>query len=162
MTVTNKPVVTLDMPSDTELVITAVLDAPRHLVFEAATKPEHVRNWWGLRSSTMPICEIDLRPGGKWRYVVRDNQTGREDGFSGQYREIVPNERLGYTEGWEGLPGHDYVVTATLSEKEGKTTLRSHLQYRSREDRDGHVQSGMEPGMRETYDRLGEYLSRIA
>jgi len=161
MAVKSKPVVTLTMPSDRELIITAVLDAPRKLVFEATTKPEHVRQWWGPRRSTVTLCEIDLRPGGAWRYVIRDSETGREDGFSGVYREITPPERLVYTEGWEGLPGHDYLVTATLEEKGGKTTLTSRLQYKSVEDRDGHVNSGMEGGMRETYDRLGEHLAAI-
>ncbi len=162
MAVKSKPVVTLTLPSERELVITAVLDAPRNLVFEALTKPEHVKRWWGLRRSTMPICEIDLRPGGAWRYVVRDTETGREDGFSGVYQEIAAPGRLVYTEGWEGLPGHDYLVTATLDEKDGKTTVTSRLQYKSVEDRDGHIHSGMEPGMRETYDRLAEYLATMA
>jgi uncharacterized protein YndB with AHSA1/START domain len=161
MAVKSKPVVTLTTPSDQELVITAVVDAPRRLVFEACTKPEHVRHWWGLRRMTMTVCEIDLRPGGAWRYVLRDNETGREDAFSGVYREIVPPERMVYTEGWEAMPGHDYLVTATLTEDAGKTTLTSRLRYKSREDRDGHVQSGMESGMRETYDRLGEYLAKM-
>ena len=162
MAVKSKPVVTLATPSDTELVITSVLDAPRRLVFEATTRPEHVKRWWGLRRTTMTTCEIDLRPGGAWRYVVRDQQTGREDAFSGVYREIQPAERMVYTEGWEAMPGHDYVVTATYEEKEGKTTIVSRLQYRSKEDRDGHLQSGMETGMRETYERLGEHLATMA
>jgi uncharacterized protein YndB with AHSA1/START domain len=162
MTVTSKPVVTLTMPSDRELVITAVLDAPRDLVFEATTNPEHVKRWWGPRRFTMTACEIDFRPGGAWRYALRDNETGREDAWSGVYREIAPPERMVYTEGWEAMPGHDYLVTATLTEKDGKTMLTSHLQYKSVEDRDGHVQSGMESGMRETYDRLGEQLAAMA
>jgi len=162
MAVKSKPVVTLSTPTDRELVITAVLDAPRNLVFEAATKPEHVKRWWGIRRTTMTSCEIDLRPGGAWRYVLRDNESGREDAFSGVYREIAAPTRLVYTEGWEAMPGHDYVVTATFDEKDGKTTLTSRLYYKSVEDRDGHIQSGMEPGMRETYDRLGEYLTTLA
>jgi uncharacterized protein YndB with AHSA1/START domain len=162
MTVKSKPLVTLTMPSDRELVITAVLDAPRDLVFEATTRPEHVKRWWGPRRMTMTVCEIDLRPGGAWRYALRDNATGREDAWSGVYREIVPPERMVYSEGWEGMPGHEYLVTATLAEKDGKTTLTSRLQYKSVEDRDGHVQSGMESGMRESYDRLGEQLASIA
>ena len=162
MTVKSKPLVTLTMPSDRELVITAVLDAPRDLVFEATTRPEHVRRWWGPRRMTMTVCEIDLRPGGAWRYALRDNETGREDAWSGVYREIVPPERMVYTEGWEALPGHDYLVTATLTEKDGKTMLTSRLEDKSVEDRDGHVQSGMESGMRESYDRLGEQLASMA
>jgi uncharacterized protein YndB with AHSA1/START domain len=162
MTVKSKPVVTLTMPSERELIITAVLDAPRRLVWEACTKPEHVKRWWGLRRTTMAVCEIDLRPGGAWRYVLRDSETGREDAFSGVYREIVAPERAVYTEGWEAMPGHDYLVTATYTQQDGKTTITSRLQYKSVEDRDGHVQSGMEPGMRETYDRLGEHLASMA
>jgi uncharacterized protein YndB with AHSA1/START domain len=162
MAVKSKPVVTLTTPSDRELVITAVVDAPRALVFEACTKPEHVKHWWGPRRMTMSVCEIDLRAGGAWRYVLRDSETGREDAFSGVYREIAPPDRVVYSEGWEAMPGHDYLVTATFTEDGGKTTITSRLQYKSREDRDGHVQSGMEPGMRETYDRLGEHLAGMA
>src|SRR5258708_7893777 len=114
MAVKSKPVVTLTMPSDRELVITALLDAPRDLVFEATTKPEHLKRWWGIRRTTMTVCDIDLRPGGAWRYVVRDNETGREDGFSGIYREITPPERLVSTEGCHGPPRHDYIVPAPL------------------------------------------------
>lgn len=162
MTVRSKPIVTLTTPSDRELVITAVVDAPRDLVFDACTRPEHVKRWWGPRRLTMTTCEIDLRPGGAWRYVVRDPTTGREDGFSGVYREIDRPKRVVYSEGWEGLPGHDYLVTATFDEEDGKTTLTSRLLYQSREDRDGHIQSGMESGMRESYDRLGDHLETMA
>jgi uncharacterized protein YndB with AHSA1/START domain len=162
MTVKSKPVVTLTMPSDKDLVITAVLDAPRRLVFEACTKPEHVKQWWGPRRMPLTVCQIDLRPGGAWRYATRDPDNGNEYAWSGVYREIVPPERLVYTEGFEAMPGHDYLVTATLDEKDGKTTLTSRLRYKSVEDRDGHVNSGMEPGMRESYDRLGEHLAAMA
>lgn len=162
MAVKTSQATTLTMPSDRELVITSVFDAPRRLVFEACTRPEHVRRWWGPRRFTMTVCEIDLRPGGAWRYVLRDNETGREDAWSGVYREIVPPDRVVNTEGWEGLPGHDYVVTTTFAERDGKTTVVNHLLYDSVEDRDGHVQSGMEPGMRESIDRLGELLATLA
>jgi uncharacterized protein YndB with AHSA1/START domain len=153
---------TLTMPSDRELVITRVFDAPRRLVFEAMTEPEHVKRWYGPRRFTMTVCEIDLRPGGRWRYVLRDPESGSEHGFSGVYREIVPPERIVSTEGYEALPGHDYLATVTLTEQDGKTTLRSHLLYESVEDRDGHLQSGMEPGMNETFDRLNELLQTMA
>jgi uncharacterized protein YndB with AHSA1/START domain len=152
---------TLTMPSDRELVITRVFDAPRRLVFEAMTKPEHVKHWYGPRSLTMTLCEIDLRPGGRWRYVLRDPD-GNEHAFSGVYREIVPPERIVSTEGYEALPGHDYLATVTLAEQGGKTTVRSHLLYKSVEDRNGHLQSGMEPGMNETFDRLNELLQTLA
>jgi uncharacterized protein YndB with AHSA1/START domain len=149
------------MPSDRELVITRVFNAPRRLVFEALTKPEHVKRWYGPRRLTMTLCEIDLRPGGRWRYVLRDPD-GNEHAFSGMYREIVPPERIVSTEGYEAMPGHDYLVTVTLAEQDGATTLRSHLLYQSVEDRDGHLKSGMEPGMNETFDRLNEHLQAMA
>lgn len=153
---------TLTMPSDTEIVITRSFNAPRKLVFEAWTKPEHVRRWYGLSFLAMTVCEIDLRVGGKWRYVLR-SPDGSEHGFSGEYQAITPPKRLVYSEGYEGLPpGHDYLVTTTFDEQDGKTTLTSRMLYKSKEDRDGHVASGMEPGMRETLDRLEHLLSTLA
>jgi uncharacterized protein YndB with AHSA1/START domain len=154
-------VTTLTMPSDRELVITRTFDAPRRLVFEALTKPEHVARWYGPRRLTLTLCEMDVRPGGTWRHVVRDAD-GNEFGFSGEYREIVPPERIVSTEGFEGMPGHEYLATLTLDEHDGQTTLTNTLLYQSAEDRDGHLQSGMEPGMRETYDRLAELLATMA
>jgi uncharacterized protein YndB with AHSA1/START domain len=151
---------TLTMPSDRELVITHVFDAPRKLVFEATSKPEHVKQWWGMRSHTMTVCEIDLRPGGRWRYVIRD-ANGAEFGFSGVYREVDPPKRVVYTEGFEAMPGHEYLVTTTLEEKNGKTTMRAHLLYQSEADRDGHLQSGMEAGMNESLSRLDDLLAKL-
>jgi uncharacterized protein YndB with AHSA1/START domain len=149
------------MPSEREIVIERVFDAPRRLVFEAVTKPEYVARWYGPRRLNIVVCEIDLRVGGTWRYVLRDPD-GNDYGFSGVYREIVPPERIVTTEGYEAMPGHEYVVTMTLDEQAGKTKLRSHLVYQNAADRDGHVRSGMEPGMRETYDRLAELLATLA
>lgn len=150
----------MTMPSDREIVITRVFNAPRSLVFEAWTTPEHVRRWYS--AEPLGVCEIDLRVDGRWRYVMRAPDGG-EHGFSGEYREIVPPERLVYTEGYEGLPpGHDYLVTTTFAEHAGRTTLTSHLLYRSKKDRDGHVASGMEVGMRETLDRLEAHLTTVA
>jgi uncharacterized protein YndB with AHSA1/START domain len=161
MITNSSPATTLTMPSDRELVITRTFDAPRWLVFEAMTTPEHVRRWYGPRRLTMTVCEIDLRVGGRWRYVVRDPD-GNEFGFSGVYREIVPPERLVTTESFEGMPGHEYIATLTLDEHDGRTTLTNTLLYQSVEDRTGHMQSGMEPGMRETLDRLAELLATLA
>jgi uncharacterized protein YndB with AHSA1/START domain len=157
----NQDTTTLTMPSDTEIVITRTFNAPQRLVFEAWTKPEHVRQWYGLKSLTMTVCEIDLRVGGKWRYVVR-SPDGSEHGFSGEYKEITPPERLVYSEGYEGIPGHDYLVITTFDEQDGKTTLTSTMLYQTKEDRDGHVASGMEPGMRETLERLEQHLATLA
>ncbi len=158
---TPSAVTTVTLPSDRELVITRTFDAPRRLVFAALTQPEHVRRWYGPRRLALTVCEIDLRPGGAWRYVLRDPESGQEFAFSGVYREITPPERLVTTECYEAMPGHDYLVTVTLTEQDGRTTLRSHLLYQSREDRDGHLQSGMEDGMRETFDRLAERLAEL-
>jgi uncharacterized protein YndB with AHSA1/START domain len=158
---TSKNDTTLTLPSDREILIERTFDAPRRLVFEALTKPEHVAHWYGPRSMTLQVCEIDFRVGGRWRYVLRD-PAGTDHGFSGEYREIVPPQRIVTTEGYEAMPGHEYVATLTLDEHDGKTTLHSHLQYQSPEDRDGHIQSGMEPGMRETYDRLAEVIASLS
>src|SRR5262245_28848208 len=124
MTVNSPGAATLSMPSDRELVITRDFNAPRRLVFDAMTKPEYVKRWWGIRKMPMVSCEIDLRVGGAWRYVVRDVDSGTDHAFSGEYREIVAPERLVSTERYEPIPNSDYVVTATFTERDGKTTLR--------------------------------------
>ncbi len=151
----------LTFPSDREIVITRVFDAPRQLVFEAWTKPEHVRQWYGPSFLTMTVCEIDLRVGGQWRYVLQAAD-GREYAFSGEYREIVSPERLVSTEWYEAIPGADYLVTAAFDEHAGKTTLTTHLRYRSQEYRDGHINAGMEDGMRATLARLDAHLAAMA
>jgi len=161
MAATSSGAATLTMPSERELVITRVFDAPPKLVWEAMTNPEHVRKWYGLRSLTMSVCEIDLRPGGAWRYAQRAPD-GQEFAFSGEYREIVPPERIVMTEGWEAMPGHEYLVTVTFEEQDGKTKMTSHLVYQNGADRDGHLQSGMESGMQETFDRLDEHLATMS
>src|ERR1043165_10303824 len=96
---------TLSLPSDREILLTRVFDAPRDLVFEAHSKPEHVRRWWGPARYEMVVCEMDFRPGGTWRFVQRGPE-GDEHGFHGEYREIVRPERLAYTFEYEGAPGH--------------------------------------------------------
>lgn len=151
---------TLTMPTERETLFSRVFNAPRQLVFEAMTRPEHVQKWYGLRSHTMSLCEIDLRPGGAWRYVVQA-EDGSEHGFSGVYQEIEAPARLVYSEGYEAMPGHDYLVTVTLTEEGGKTTVTGRLQYRSQQDRDGHYQSGMESGMSQSSARLDELLDTL-
>jgi uncharacterized protein YndB with AHSA1/START domain len=144
-------------PSDTEIRMTRVFDAPRELVFEAHSSCEHMSNWWGPRKYEFASCEVDFRPGGKWRIV--HSSPGEEDqGFRGEFREIVPPERIVWTFEWEGLPGHISVETLTLEESDGKTTVTANAVYDSVEDRDGMLQTGMEEGAAETYDRLDEYL----
>jgi uncharacterized protein YndB with AHSA1/START domain len=149
--------ITLTLPSDREVLMTRTFNAPRALVFDALTNPEHVARWYGLRGSSMAVCEIDLKPGGKWRYVLREGD-GSEYAFSGVYQEVVAPERLVYTEGYEAMPGTDYVATITLTEQNGGTLYTSHSLYQTQEHRDGHLQSGMEYGSNETLERLEELL----
>jgi uncharacterized protein YndB with AHSA1/START domain len=151
----NKLMVTT--PSDREIRMTRVFDAPRDLVFEAHSSCEHMSNWWGPRKYEVASCEMDFRPGGTWRIVHRAD--GEDDqGFHGEFREIVRPERIVWTFEWEGMPGHVSVETLTLEEQGGKTTVTATSVHDSQEDRDGMLQSGMEEGAAETYARLDEYL----
>lgn len=147
-------------PSDREIVMTHVFDAPRELVFEAVSKPEHMKEWWGPRGFTLPVCEMDLRPGGAYRFVSADAD-GNEYAFRGEYREIVPPERIVWTFEFDGMPGMVSVDTLTLVEEDGKTTLTSTSVFDSIEQRDGMLQSGMETGAAESYDRLAELLEKV-
>ena len=153
---------TVSYPSDTELVITREFPAPRELVFAAITQPEHVRQWYGMSEDGMLVCDIDFRVGGKWHYVLAGVPGTEDHSFSGEYLEIDAPSRVVSTEGYDNLPGASYVVTVTLDEADGVTTLRSHLQYPSQAVRDGHVGSGMEYGMNISYNRLEALLARVA
>ena len=148
---------TVSTPSDREIVMTRVFDAPRDLVFEAHTSCEHTTKWWGPRGYEIVGCEIDFRPGGKWRMVHRAPD-GEEYGFHGEYREIVAPESITWTFEFEGAPGQVSVETLTLEEHDGKTTLTTRSVFDSVEARDGMLQSGMESGATETMERLDEYL----
>jgi uncharacterized protein YndB with AHSA1/START domain len=149
-------------PSDREIVMTRVFLAPRNLVFDALTKPDLVKRWlWGPDGWSMPVCEIDLKVGGKYRYVWRHTD-GREMGMGGVYREIVPPERVVSTELFdEDWTGGEVLGTLALSEQGGKTTLTQTLLYPSREVRDNVLKSGMERGVAVSYDRLDEVLESI-
>jgi uncharacterized protein YndB with AHSA1/START domain len=151
----------LSTPSDREIRMTREFDAPRDLVFEAHTSCEHLKNWWGPRKYEIASCEVDFRPGGKWRVVHRGPEGG-EDEFYGEYRDIVPPEKIVWTFEWGGMPGHVSVETMTLEERDGKTTLSATSVYDTVEDRDGMLNSGMEDGAAETWDRLDEYLNLLA
>jgi len=150
-------------PSDTDIVMTRLFDAPRHLVFEAMTRPEHIRRWWGILDDgySVPICEMDARPGGKWRFVGA-GPTGQAPDFYGEIREIVPPERLVYTEIFAPFPDVVSVVTATLTEERGKTRLIVQCTYPSRDVRDMVVTSGMERGAAISYDRLDDVARELA
>ena len=151
MTVTSSGTATVTLPTDEQILITREFDAPRHLVYKAFTTPELVKRWWHANRGEVTIAEIDLRVGGKWRYVaVADG--GFEVGFHGEYREIVPNERVVSTEAYEGAPDPDAnatVNTATFTETNGRTTLTILVEAPSKEIRDAIIDSGMEAGMQD-------------
>jgi uncharacterized protein YndB with AHSA1/START domain len=163
MAVTSRSALTLTLPADREIVMTRVFDAPRRLVFEAHSKPEHVARWWGCHNSTLIVCEMDFRPGGAWRFVLR-GPDGQEHPFKGVYREIVPPERLVYTFVYdvEGIRDHEALETLTFEEHDGKTTLTNTILHQTVEARDGHLASGLETGAAETLDRLEEHLKTMA
>ena len=144
-------------PSDREIAMTRVFDAPRDLVFEAHSSCEHLSRWWGPRRYEIIECEVDFRPGGAWRIVHRGPE-GEEYAFRGEYREIVPPELIVWTFEFEGMPGNISVETMTLEERDGKTTFTATSVYDSVEQRDGMLESGMESGAAESMDRLDEYL----
>jgi uncharacterized protein YndB with AHSA1/START domain len=149
-------------PSDREIVLQREFNAPRELLFEALTKAEHLQHWWGRADSTLVECTLDFRPGGKWRFVERD-KAGAEWGFRGEVREIDRPNRLVQTFEFEGMPGHVSVETMLLEEL-GSTGTRVTVTsvFDSKEDRDGMLQSGMEVGAGESYDRLEAYLQALA
>ena len=146
-------------PGKPELTIIRWFDAPARLLFEAYSKPEYVRRWWGPRAHEMTTCEIDFRVGGAWRFVLLAN--GHEVGFHGTYQEIVPFTRIVDTFIFEPLPEHPATQISTFEEKDGRTKLTIHSRYPSVESRDGAVQSGMEGGVHETHARLDELLATM-
>ena len=161
-TVRNSETFSVSTPSDREIRMTRLFDAPRHLVFEAMSQPEHIREWWGRLGDgySVPVCEVDLRPGGRWRFVNR--HPNGEAAFHGVYREITPPERIVFTEIFEEFPDAESVVTAVLTEENGKTRLTATVAYPSRDVRDAVVDSGMAQGAAISYDRLEEVAARLA
>jgi uncharacterized protein YndB with AHSA1/START domain len=152
-TVTSSGAAQVTLPADDQLVITREFDAPKHLVYKAYTTPDLVRRWWSGERGEMTECEIDLRVGGTWRYVMIAHGDF-EVAFHGEYREIVPNERIVMTEVYEGMPDAEAVDHITFTEEDGRTTLTMLVQHRNQEERDAHLNSGMEAGMQESMDRL--------
>ncbi len=144
---------TVTLPTNEQILITREFDAPKHLVYRAWTTPELVRRWWTAKRGEMTIAEIDLRVGGTWRYVMVANG-GFEVGFHGEYREIVPNERIVSTEVYEGMPDAEALDTVTFTEVDGRTVLTILVQHASKRDRDAHIESGMEDGMQDAMDLL--------
>jgi uncharacterized protein YndB with AHSA1/START domain len=152
MAVTSSGTATVTLPADDQILITREFDAPRHLVYEAYTTPELVRRWWHANRGEMTVAEIDLRVGGRWRYAMV-TPDGFEVAFHGEYRELVPNERIVSTEAYEGAAG-ETLNTLTLSEADGRTTLTVLVQCPSQDVRDAIIESGMEAGMQDAFDLL--------
>jgi uncharacterized protein YndB with AHSA1/START domain len=150
-------------PSDTAITMTRLFDAPRHLVFEAMTKPEHIRRWWGILDDgySVPVCEMDARPGGKWRFVGAGPK-GQSPDFYGEVREIVPPERIVYTEIFAPFPDVESLVTALLTVEGGQTRLTVNCEYPSKQVRDMVVSTGMERGAATSYDRLDDVARALA
>ena len=144
-------------PGDREIVMTRVFDAPRHLVFDAFTKPDLLKRWFGPRGWSLVVCEVDLKVGGGFRFVLR-GPDGTDMGMRGVYREIVRPERSVHMESFDDYPGESE-VTATLVEEGGRTTLTVTVLYPSQEVRDIVIKTGMEHGAAESYDKLAELLA---
>lgn len=144
-------------PGAKEIVLTRVFDAPRELVFDAFSKPELLKRWFGPRGWSLVVCEVDLRPGGTFRFVLR-GPDGKDMGMRGTYREIERPVRSVHVESFDDYPGES-LVTSVWTEDEGKTTLTATVLYASQEVRDAVLQSGMEHGAAESYDKLAEILS---
>jgi uncharacterized protein YndB with AHSA1/START domain len=148
------------LPAEDQILITREFDATRHLVYRAWTTPELVRRWWYAKRGEMTVAEIDLRVGGRWRYAMVACG-GFEVAFHGEYREIVPNERLVSTEVFEGMPDAPALDTTTFTEVDGRTTVSILVQHTSREHRDAHIQSGMEDGLQDAMDLLDEVVASL-
>jgi uncharacterized protein YndB with AHSA1/START domain len=162
MTVSSRSA-TVTLPTDEQILITREFDAPKDLVFKVWTTPELVKRWWSAKRGEVTIAEIDLRPGGKWRYVMIADSGGFEVAFHGEYREIVPNERIVSTEIYEGAPPMEgteegTLNTATFSEQGGRTTLTILVQAPNKQVRDAIIESGMEDGLQDALD-LAEELA---
>jgi uncharacterized protein YndB with AHSA1/START domain len=160
MATANSGTAVVTLPTDTQILITRDFAAPKHLVYRAWTTPELIKRWWSANRGEVTLVEVDLRVGGKWRYVMIADG-GFEVGFHGEYREIVPNERLVSTEVFEGMPEGEAVDTLTLTEAGGRTTLTILVQHQTREHRDAHINSGMEAGMQDAMDLLEQVALSI-
>jgi uncharacterized protein YndB with AHSA1/START domain len=148
-------------PGRQEVTLIYTLDAPKDVVFKALTDPQLTPQWWGPRNMTTDVEEMDVKPGGKWRFVQHDSKGG-EFSFHGVYHDVTPNDRLIYTFEYEGMPCHVLLETITLIDEGGKTKMIDQSVYQSVEDRDGMVSYGMEQGATESMERLAELLEKIS
>lgn len=149
-------------PTDREIVLTRTFAAPPELVFQAWTMPEHIRQWWGCAQFRLTVCEVDLRPGGAWEFVMSTPGSG-EYRFHGTYQEVSRPDKLVYTECYAdpSVGNPEWLTTVTFEAREGKTWLTSRLLHASKENRDGHLNSGMDRGVVETYERLEALLAEL-
>jgi uncharacterized protein YndB with AHSA1/START domain len=149
---------TVTTPSEREIRIERVFNAPRDRVFAVFTDPELIPEWWGPRGTTTIVDRMDVRAGGGWRFV--SHSSDGETAFRGTYREVTPPERVVQTFEWEGMPGHVCVETATFEDLGDRTKITTVSLFHTTEERDGMMASGMERGLNETYSRLDEVLAR--
>jgi uncharacterized protein YndB with AHSA1/START domain len=165
MAVTSSGTATVELPTDEQILITREFDAPKHLVYKAWTTPELVRRWWHGNWGEVTVAEIDLQVGGRWRFVAV-TKDGFEVGFHGEYREIVPDERIVSTEVYEGAwqgeaPEQGTLNTAIFTETEGRTTLTILVEAPSKDIRDAIIESGMEAGMQDALDLLEQVAASL-
>jgi uncharacterized protein YndB with AHSA1/START domain len=160
-TMTTSGTAVVSLPEDNQILITREFAARKHLVYQAWTTPELIKRWWSGDRGEVTSAEVDLRVGGTWRYVMTATG-GFEVAFHGEYREIVPNERLVSTEVFEGMPDAQALDTLTLTERDGRTTLRILVEHDSQQARDAHINSGMEAGMQESMDHLEQVAVSLA
>jgi uncharacterized protein YndB with AHSA1/START domain len=153
----NTATLQLSVPTDGEIVLTRVFDAPRDLVFDAFTQPELLKRWFGPRGWSLDVCDVDLKVGGGFRFLMR-GPDGKHVGMRGTWREIRAPERTVHTESFDDDPGESE-VSAVFTEHEGKTTLRATVRYATKEVRDIVLESGIEHGAAESYDKLAELLA---
>jgi uncharacterized protein YndB with AHSA1/START domain len=152
------PTAAITTPTDREIHIERVFAAPRDHVFAVFTDPQLIPRWWGPRGTTAIVDQMDVRAGGSWRFVMRD-EDGSETGFRGTYREVTPPKRIVQTFEWEGMPGHVSVETVTFEDLGESTKVTTTSLFHTTQERDGMLSSGMERGMNETYARLDELLA---
>jgi uncharacterized protein YndB with AHSA1/START domain len=151
----------LTTPGEREIRIERVFDAPRDVVFATYTDPDLIPEWWGPRDTVAVVEEMDVRTGGDWRFLVRTSD-GSETSFRGTYREVDPPNRIVQTFEWQGMPGYVSVETATFEELGDRTKVTTTSIFHTAEEREGMLQSGMERGLTETYERLDEVLARVS
>ena len=161
MAVASSGTAKVTLPADDQILIEREFAAPAHLVWRAVTEPELVRRWWPAGRGEMTACEIDLRVGGTWRYAMRA-EAGEEFSFYGEFLDIVPDAKIVQTETFEPFPDNASTNTMTLTERDGVTLLRTLVQHDSPQARDMHVNSGMEAGMQDAFDRLERVAMSLA